>query len=218
MKQNNMSEPTPTVRVGVAALIPNAQGALVIGKRKGSSGHGKLPYPHPSPPYLSLSNQSLGQFGFPGGHQEVGETYFQCAEREAREETGLEVTAERVVAVTDSFFDERTHYITIFVQCRHKWQFKEAQVCYSGLATYWFWRLLTCFVQVLEPEKCYGWITLTWAQIKEMAEGGEAEETTQSLFFLPIVNLLKEFPDISVLHKLALGPDEGAGARIQPIS
>ncbi|RKU48242.1 hypothetical protein DL546_004535 [Coniochaeta pulveracea] len=173
-----MSEPTPTVRVGVAALIPNAQGALVIGKRKGSSGH--------------------GQFGFPGGHQEVGETYFQCAEREAREETGLEVTAERVVAVTDSFFDERTHYITIFVQCRHKWQFKEAQV--------------------LEPEKCYGWITLTWAQIKEMAEGGEAEETTQSLFFLPIVNLLKEFPDISVLHKLALGPDEGAGARIQPIS
>jgi hypothetical protein len=46
-----MTAAEPTVRVGVAAFIPNAQGALVVGKRKGKSGDGEfvpLPYVKPS--------------------------------------------------------------------------------------------------------------------------------------------------------------------------
>lgn len=40
------------------------------------------------------SNQpDRGLWGFPGGHLDLGETLFVCAERETREETGVEVAA-----------------------------------------------------------------------------------------------------------------------------
>jgi hypothetical protein len=58
---------------------------------------------------------------------------------------------------------------------------------------------------------------LTWEEIKAMAEADEAKETTQPLLFLPIVNLLKDFPDVSVLSELACS-DEVAGSRTQPLS
>ena len=55
---------------------------------------------------------------FPGGHLEVGESYFACAERETLEETGLVVKAQKLITITNDIFDESKHYITIFVLCR----------------------------------------------------------------------------------------------------
>jgi len=43
-----------------------------------------------------------GQWGLPGGAQHLGETVFEAAVREVREETGLEVTPYGVVTVVDS--------------------------------------------------------------------------------------------------------------------
>lgn len=59
-----------------------------------------------------------GQWGFPGGHLEFGESYFECAERESLEETGLRIKASKVFAVANTVFDSEHHYITIFVQCK----------------------------------------------------------------------------------------------------
>lgn len=60
-----------------------------------------------------------GQWAFPGGHLEFGETYFECAEREALEETGMKVGAVKMLAITNDVFEEAgQHYLTIFVECK----------------------------------------------------------------------------------------------------
>ncbi|TGJ83269.1 hypothetical protein E0Z10_g5489 [Xylaria hypoxylon] len=93
-----MATTPPTPRVGVAVIICNAKGELVIGKRAGSHG--------------------AGSWAFPGGHLEMGESFFTCAERETLEETALRVKGVKIVAVTNDVFDAALkHYATIFVQC-----------------------------------------------------------------------------------------------------
>ncbi|KAK9770045.1 hypothetical protein SCAR479_13304 [Seiridium cardinale] len=88
----------PPPRVGVAAMVRNAAGELVVGKRLSAHGH--------------------GTWQFPGGHLEYGEEIFACAERETLEETGLKVKSTRLAAVANSVFvDDRKHYITLFVAC-----------------------------------------------------------------------------------------------------
>ncbi|KAH6633914.1 NUDIX hydrolase domain-like protein [Chaetomium sp. MPI-SDFR-AT-0129] len=145
----------PVVRVGVAAIVQDAQGRMVTGTRKGSHGH--------------------GQWQFPGGHLEVGESYFSCAERETLEETGLVVRAEKFLALTNDVFSATKHYITIFVLCRRAYEAQEPEV--------------------LEPEKCESWKWRSWADVKVAIAGGD--ETPQ--VFLPIVNLLKDHPEIETL-------------------
>lgn len=44
---------------------------------------------------------NIGQWSLPGGAQELGETVFCAAQREVREETGLEVTIHGLVDVVD---------------------------------------------------------------------------------------------------------------------
>ncbi|KAL1875313.1 hypothetical protein VTK73DRAFT_10150 [Phialemonium thermophilum] len=141
------------VRVGVAAIIPDAQGRVLTGRRKGSTGSGR--------------------WAFPGGHQEFGESYFQCAEREVLEETGLDVRALTTVALTnDVFQDEGLHYVTIHVKCKKLNPDQEPKV--------------------LEPNKCEGWQWTTWAELREIL--GKPDGHNQ--LFLPIVNLLLENSDI----------------------
>ncbi|KAK3392752.1 NUDIX hydrolase domain-like protein [Podospora didyma] len=149
------SQVPPVVRVGVAAVVKSADDKLVMGVRKGSS---------------------AGKWQFPGGHLEVGESIFECAERETLEEAGLVVRAEKILAVTNDIFDPTSrHYITLFVACR---RLDEAQE-----------------PQTLEPEKCEGWFWTTWSEIKTLA----ASEVGKQKFFLPIINLLNEHPDIETL-------------------
>ncbi|KAL2192626.1 NUDIX hydrolase domain-like protein [Corynascus similis CBS 632.67] len=147
-----MATQNPVVRVGVAAIIHDEHGRLVLGIRRGSHGE--------------------GQWQFPGGHLEVGESYFACAEREALEETGLDVQAEKLVAVTNDIFDPQRHYITLFVLCRRISESEEPQV--------------------LEPEKCECWEWKSWDDVRALVNG----ELGHTKVFLPIVNLLKDHPDI----------------------
>jgi mutator protein MutT len=64
-----------------------------------------------------------GQWSVPGGALEVGETLRQCAVREAREETGLEIEAGEVLEVFDAIYREpdgriQYHYVLIDFACR----------------------------------------------------------------------------------------------------
>jgi ADP-ribose pyrophosphatase len=61
----------------------------------------------------------------PGGSIELGETIFQCAEREVLEETGIRCQAFRVCDAIDAIYrDEkgivRFHYVIVYVLARYQ--------------------------------------------------------------------------------------------------
>ncbi|KAI1453094.1 NUDIX hydrolase domain-like protein [Annulohypoxylon moriforme] len=158
------SAPPYHVRVGVAALVRDSEGKFVFGKRKGSHG--------------------AGTWQFPGGHLEMGESFFACAERETLEETGLKVTAEKILAVTNDVFDPTTkHYITIFVLCRRVNENDQPEI--------------------LEPEKCESWNWIGWDQIRQWCEHHDDEVTpewAQNKCFLPIRDMVRENPQINITN------------------
>ncbi|KAM3561827.1 hypothetical protein MY1884_002164 [Beauveria asiatica] len=93
-----MATEAPNPRVGVAAVIVNNRGQVLLGKRKGSHGAGTLQ--------------------FPGGHLEHGEGLLECAVREADEETGLSLQGIKIATQTNDIFKaEGKHYITLFAKC-----------------------------------------------------------------------------------------------------
>ncbi|KAK4172817.1 putative hydrolase [Triangularia setosa] len=154
----------PVVRVGVAAVIHDPKtNKMIFGTRKGSHGNGTIQ--------------------FPGGHLDVGETWFACAERETLEETGLVVKAKKLLAATNDVFDqEKKHYITLFILCERTDDTEPA---------------------VLEPEKCEGWFWRSWSDVRALmsgdgSRGGSGQQGDQK-FFLPITNLLRDHPDIEGL-------------------
>jgi 8-oxo-dGTP diphosphatase len=51
----------------------------------------------------------------PGGHLEHGESFADCAKREALEETGLEIGNIRFLTATNDVMEEGKHYVTVFV-------------------------------------------------------------------------------------------------------
>ncbi|EHK39756.1 hypothetical protein TRIATDRAFT_19039, partial [Trichoderma atroviride IMI 206040] len=119
----------PNPRVGVSALIQNEKGEFLVGERMGSHGAGTVQTP--------------------GGHIDFGEEQlYKVAEREVMEETGLEVTAERILTITnDVFNDEAKHYITTWIICTMKNPDAKPKR--------------------MEPKKCMWW---AWKSSKELAE------------------------------------------------
>lgn len=108
------------VRVGVAVIV-RREGSVLMGHRKGSHG--------------------AGTWSFPGGHLEVGESVFECASRELREETGIARDPEhcfrKLTYTNDVFTSEDKHYVTLYVET----DFNED----------------TPEPEVMEPNKCVEW-------------------------------------------------------------
>jgi 8-oxo-dGTP diphosphatase len=105
-------ENRPKVGVGVMVL---KDGKVLLGKRKGSHG--------------------AGEYAWPGGHLEHMESFEQCARREVKEETGMEIENVRFVRLLNMKVYAPKHYIDI------------------GLAADW----KSGDPEVLEPEKCEEW-------------------------------------------------------------
>jgi len=104
----------------------------------------------------------------------MGETYFECAQREVLEETGLNVRAVKLIAVTDDIFTEKHHYITIFVLCTREDPQQQPEA--------------------LEPHKCDSWSWQDWQEVRDIMRRDGPESV-----FLPIVNLLRDHPDIETV-------------------
>lgn len=88
-------------RVGVLALVRHSQNILLVRR---------------------ANAPDAGLWGFPGGRVEAGETLFQAAERELREETDLKAHALKTVDVFDSLHHNPDgtlafHYVIIAVLC-----------------------------------------------------------------------------------------------------
>ena len=109
------------VGVGVAVLLEK-DGKILLLKRKGAHGS--------------------GSWCLPGGSMDVGESFRKTAEREAKEETGLDVRYERVISVSnDIFIMYGTHWITVGIKA----EFDKKQQPKN-----------------MEPEKCseIGWFSM----------------------------------------------------------
>ena len=86
---------TPYPRVGIGVILVNAQGQVLLGKRKGSHA-----------PYWSIA----------GGHLELGESFEAAAIREVAEETGFIIHHPQVVAVSnnlETWRESGLHYVSV---------------------------------------------------------------------------------------------------------
>lgn len=82
--------------VGVLVILKHNDKVL-LGKRKGSHGH--------------------GEWSFPGGHLELNESIEECGKREVLEETGIIIKNESTKNdeyTNDIFTNEKKHYITLY--------------------------------------------------------------------------------------------------------
>ncbi len=85
----------------------------------------------------------VGKWGFPGGSLELGETVTECAERELREETGVEATAVGVLTAYDFIrrdSDDRVSFHFTLVCVVLDWGAGEAELLepQSHAAIGWF--------------------------------------------------------------------------------
>ncbi|XP_021851617.2 nudix hydrolase 1 [Spinacia oleracea] len=113
---------TPKVAVVVYLLKGNT---VLLGRRRSAVGN--------------------SSFALPGGNLEFGESFEECAAREVKEETGLDIEAIELLTVTNNLLIEGPkplHYVTIFMR--------------SSLAN------PDQLPQNLEPEKCHGWDWYDW--------------------------------------------------------
>lgn len=110
-------EKRPLVGVGVMVIKNNL---VLLAKRNGSHG--------------------AGEYAFPGGHLEFGESITHCARREVAEETGLKIKNIRFLLVENLLKYSNKHYLHIGLVA--DWQ--------SGVP------------QILEPDKCLalGWYNM----------------------------------------------------------
>jgi 8-oxo-dGTP diphosphatase len=112
---------TERPKIGIGVIVIKDK-KILVGKRR--SAHGE------------------GTWSPPGGHLEFGETWENCARRETREETGIEIKDVEFFAVTNDIKEE-THYVTIFMKC----------LSASGI------------VKNLEPDKCECWKWFPWEEL-----------------------------------------------------
>jgi 8-oxo-dGTP diphosphatase len=113
-----MAENRPQVGIGV--MIFNENSEVLLTKRKGSHG--------------------AGEFAFPGGHLEFGESFSDCAMRETTEEAGIEISNVQFQYLANILKYGGKHYVHI------------------GLTAVW----KSGEPQILEPEKSedWGWYSL----------------------------------------------------------
>jgi 8-oxo-dGTP diphosphatase len=87
----------PTLGIGVGVIITNDKNEILLIQRKGFWGN--------------------GMWAYPGGKLEYGETFEECAIREAEEEVGLTLTSPKFLAMTNIMWEkEKYQFITVLME------------------------------------------------------------------------------------------------------
>jgi len=103
-------------RVGIGIFLINQQGRILLGNRMNAHG--------------------ANTWSIPGGHLDFGEEIIDCAQREAREETGLIAKGIKILGLSNAIFEkEDLHYVSILTICE--------PVCEEP--------------ELKEPKKCEAW-------------------------------------------------------------
>lgn len=108
-------------KVGIGVMIQNKRGQVLLGLRKGSHG--------------------AGEWSFPGGHLDFGETIFECARRETQEETGLDINEFKLISVADErryIKSDGKHYLNIGIKGIYKAGKPEVKELDKCLEWKWF--------------------------------------------------------------------------------
>ncbi|KAH9625064.1 hypothetical protein KSS87_010554 [Heliosperma pusillum] len=131
MESTNLITQLPTTNVTVTApqvavvVFLLKQNKVLLGRRRSSVGN--------------------STFALAGGNLEFGESFEECAAREVKEETGLDIAEIELLTVTNNVFLEAPkplHYVTVFMRA------VPAD--------------LDQVPQNIEPEKCDGWDWYAW--------------------------------------------------------
>lgn len=149
------SSSAAVVRVGVGVLVESTEhvGKVLFGKRLGSHG--------------------AGTFALPGGHLEIGESWEDCAIREVKEETNLDVINLRFCSVTNSINmggNPLKHYVTIFMRA-------------TAVST------TTSPLINMEPHKCEQWEWIAWKDIIDR------RKNSPQLLFDPMRHFIDGLPN-----------------------
>lgn len=115
-------------RIGISVIITNEDKNVLLGKRKNSLGD--------------------GTWNFPGGKLKFYESFADCAERETKEETWLDIKllSDNPVAVTDDFFiEEEEHWATLYMRAVTNQE-----------------------PRLMEPKKCERWAWFDWNYLPEL--------------------------------------------------
>lgn len=93
----------PKPRVGVGVVILNDKNEVLLG--------------------LRIASHGTGEWSFPGGHLEFGETLFETAKREVKEEVDLDIDEFELISVCDEFRYIKTdnkHYLNLGLIGKYK--------------------------------------------------------------------------------------------------
>ncbi len=91
-------------------------------------------------------SHGAGTWAPPGGKLDFGESFFECAKREVKEETGIDISSIDIVGVTNDIHkDESKHFVTVNVKAKS----------WSGEPN------------ILEPEKC---TEMGWSDIHKLPQ------------------------------------------------
>ena len=82
-------------KVGMGIYILNENHELLLFRRKG--------------------DHAGGMWCAPGGHLEHGETFLECAIREAKEECDLDVKSVEIIGVVNNIYSPEKHYVNVDV-------------------------------------------------------------------------------------------------------
>ncbi len=94
--------PERRVNTGVALIVQNADGQVLMGQRRGSHGE--------------------GTYSFIGGWMKHGEGFLDTAKREALEEAGIVLFGARVVHAMSTVFPDRdVHSVTVLLKVPSPW-------------------------------------------------------------------------------------------------
>lgn len=104
----------PKVGIGVMVL---KDGFVLMGKRQGSHGN--------------------GEYAYPGGHLEMGESIEDCARREVAEETGLEIKNIEFLRLANVKKYTGKHYVDIALKA--EWKSGEPKNLETEKTADWQW-------------------------------------------------------------------------------